>query len=415
MSTFTLLSILVSLAALFGIVSRLVLRLPTTVGMMALSLCFSGVLLVFGGGGVRAWAVNLVGHIDFNVVVLHGMLGLLLFAGSLHLDLDELRRQKLPVLLLSVVSTAAATLLVGAGLHGLLGLTGMPAPWLICLLFGALISPTDPVAVLEMLGRVRTPAALQSQLAGESLLNDGVGAVLFLALLGASAGGALPSAGHFLWMLAVEAGGGIALGLALSFATYRLLRTVDDCRVEVLLTLALAMGGYALADRLGLSMPLEAVAAGLFINGHGRRFGMSPVTRRNVDQFWSLIDDILNAILFLLIGLEVLVVPLPGRVLALGCAVIVLVLLARMASVALVVLPLRWLRLRCESSLLVLTWGGLRGGLSVALALSLPRGAERSLLLSLTYLVVVASILGQGMTVGRLLRRQAVAEPVAVG
>ena len=418
MSLFAILSVLVTLAALFGFISRRVLHLPATIGTMLLTLGCSFAMLIAGFRTpvLQRWAFAMVERIDFNAVVLHGILGLLLFAGSLHLDLEQLRKERLTVSLLSILSTALSTVLIGAGLKGLLFVAHVPATWLLCLLFGALISPTDPVAVLEMLGRVHAPRALKSQLAGESLFNDGVGAVFFLSLLAASSGGSLPTAGHFLWTLALQAGGGITLGLALSYGTYRLLRSIDDHRVEVLLTLALAMGGYAIADRLGVSMPLEAVAAGLLINGHGRRFGMSPKSRSHVDQFWSTTDDLLNALLFLLLGLEVLSIPLPAHRLLLGLAVVPIALAARWLSVAAVLAPLRalvhrgWLHAFSAGTLKVLTWGGLRGGLSVALALSLPRNDARDLLLTLTYVVVVCSVAGQGLTVGKLLRRVSVPE-----
>ena len=413
MSLFATLSILVSLAALFGLVSRRVLRLPATIGTMLLTLGCSLLFMLVGiwHPELPVWANRLTSRVDFNSVVLHGMLGPLLFAGSLHLDLEQLRREKVVVLLLSVVSTAVSTLLVGAGLKVLLGLLHAGTPWLPCLLFGALISPTDPVAVLEMLGRVHAPRSLQSQLAGESLFNDGVGAAFFLSLLAASGGGRMPTVTGFLATLALQAGGGIALGLALSYIAYRLIRSIDDFRVEVLLTLALAMGGYALADRLHVSMPLEAVSAGLLINGHGRRFGMSQRSRAHVDQFWAMADDLLNAVLFLLVGLEVLSLPLPLPRIAAGLLVIPVVLAARWLSIASVLVPLRAVRrslaeaMGQQSTLGVLTWAGLRGGLSVALALSLPHSAGRDLLLTFTYVVVVASIAGQGLTVGRLLRR----------
>lgn len=406
MTIFAILSILVTLAALFGFVSRRILQLPVTIGTMILTLGCSTLLLLVGYRVpvLQGWAFTLVSRIDFNAVVLHGLLAFLLFAGSLHLDLEEVRREKLSVLLLAIVSTVLSTLIVGAGLKLILHVAGLQTPWLGCLLFGALISPTDPVAVLEMLQRVRAPHALKAQLAGESLFNDGVGAVLFLSLLAASAGAGLPTPGHFIAILALQAGGGIALGVVLSYATYRLLCIIDDFRVEVLLTLALAMGGYALADALHVSMPLEAVTAGLLINGRAREFAMSPNTRSHVDQFWSLIDDILNAILFLLLGLEVLAVPLPIHRIEIGLCTIPIVLAARFLSVAAVQVPLHWFKRRMAGTVLVLTWGGLRGSLSVALALSLPRGQEHDLLLALTYIVVVASVVGQGSTMSIPLR-----------
>ncbi len=409
MTTFAILSLVVSFAALFGFVSYRWLRLPTTIGTMILALSTAAALRMGGGHAVALHhaAVAFEARINFNAVVLHGILALLLFAGSLHLDLEQLRREKLPVLLLSVVSTTLSTLLVGAGLHFILALLHLPASWLVCLLFGALISPTDPVAVLELLDRVSTPRALKSQLAGESLFNDGVGAVLFLALLAASTGGTLPSLPHFLRTLAFQAGGGIALGLTLGYGTYRLIRPIDNHRVEVLLTLALAMGGYALADALGLSMPLEAVVSGLVVNGQAREFAMSEKSRAHVDQFWELAADIFTAVLFFLLGLQILVIPLPPYRLIAGAFMIPVVLASRFISVSVVLAPIQWIpwiSRRSRGTIRMLTWGGLRGGLSVALALSLPRDDNRNLLLTLTYCVVIASILGQGLTMTRLMK-----------
>jgi CPA1 family monovalent cation:H+ antiporter len=408
MTPFELISLLVTLTALFGVVSRHVLRLPATIGTMMLALGCSGVLLELGPWVPRlhhaALAVNL--QINFNAVVLHGMLAFLLFAGALHLDLEQLARERLPVLLLATVGTAISTGLVAGGLKLILFLVHVPTPWLDCLLFGALISPTDPVAVLEMLQRVYTPAALKAQLAGESLFNDGVGAVFFLSLLESSrTTGGLPSAGHFITNLLFEAGGGIVLGLLLSYATYRLLCIIDDYRMEILLTLALAMGGYALADALHVSMPLEAVTAGLLVNGRARRFAMSKATQGNLDRFWGLVDDVLNGMLFMLLGFQLLTIALPPHRILIGLLTIPMVLLVRLCTVSVIVLPLRWLREYVPGSVLVLTWGGLRGGLSVALALSLPSTVDRNLLLSLTYLIVLVSVIGQGLTMSAVVRR----------
>ena len=275
------------------------------------------------------------------------------------------------------------------------------------LLFGALISPTDPIAVLDMLRRAGAPPALEVQLAGESLFNDGVGAVIFLALLGASVQGGLPSPGVFGGLLLVKAGGGVLLGLALGLLTYRLLRLVENYRVEILLTLALAMGGYALADALQLSAPLEVVAAGLLLSGRARPFAMTELTREHVDRFWELMDEALNVILFLMLGLQILVLPFTWTYLVAGLLAIPVVLLARLLSVGPCVALLGLFRRQTPGSIVVLTWGGLRGGLAVALALSLPygRGFERSMLLVATFLVVVFSIVVQGLTLPALLRR----------
>lgn len=409
MTTFALLSTLVTLAALFGVVSYRVLRLPTSIGTTVLSLCAAAAILAGGHAapGLRASAGQIVGGIDFNAVVLHGMLAFLLFAGALQLNLQELSKEKLAVFSLSVFATGLSTVIVAVLFK--LGLTalGIPISVMAALLFGALISPTDPIAVLEMLRRVGAPGALEAQLAGESLFNDGVGAVIFLALVEASTTGALPTVQGFLWLLLLKAVGGLVLGAVLGYVTYRLLLLIDDYRIEVLLTLALAMGGYALADALKISAPLEAVVAGLFVSGRARALAMSEKTRAHVDTFWELLDDIFNVVLFLLLGLELLVLPVEWRFLKAGLLAIPVALLARLLSVGVTMKALELVRHSSGGTVLTLTWGGLRGGLAIALALALPQGQglERSLLLVTTYVVVVFSIVVQGLTVSRLLRK----------
>ena len=409
MTIFALLSTLVSLAALFGLVSHRLLRLPTSIGITILSLCAAAALIAEGhvAPGLHTAAAHIVAGIDFNRVVFHGMLAFLLFAGAMQLNLEELSREKLPVLSLALVATALSTVFV-AGLFKLaLTTIGITLSTMGALLFGALISPTDPIAVLEMLRRVGAPAALEAQLAGESLFNDGVGAVIFLALVEASTSGALPSPGRFGVLLLLKAVGAVVMGAFLGYVTYRLLLLVDSYHIEVLLTLALAMGGYALADALHLSAPLEVVTAGLLVSGRARKFAMSEQTRAHVDVFWELLDDLFNVVLFLLLGLELLVLPVEARYLIAGLIAIPVVLLARCASVGLTVQALALIRRKVPGSIQVLTWGGLRGGLAVALALSLPKGEglERNLLLVTTYVVVVFSIVVQGLTIAPLLRR----------
>jgi CPA1 family monovalent cation:H+ antiporter len=413
MPSFALLSALVAIGALFSFLSYKVLRLPTTIGTMVLSLAAASALLLSGHAVpvLRDYANLLVSGIDFNQAVLHGMLAFLLFAGALQLDLKQLTRERVSVLTLAVFATAISTVIVAFLFKGALHLAHIQISTMEALLFGALISPTDPIAVLEMLQRVGAPPELSIQLAGESLFNDGVGAVIFVALLGASEASSahhgLPSPITFAGLLLVEAGGGIALGLALGFLTYRLISMVDSYRVEVMLTLALAMGGYVVADKLHLSAPLEVVAAGLMVSGTARRFAMSPTTRTHLENFWELTDDIMNVVLFLLLGLQLLVLPLSFSLLTAGLIAIPVVLFARYVSVISVVRVLAVCRQRVTGNVAVLTWGGLRGALAIALALSLPREptVERNLILAATYVVVVFSILVQGMTISPLLRR----------
>ena len=406
MSIFELTSIVVCLAAAFGLVSHRFLRLPATIGTMVLSLVSALVLMVTGKmvPSLHEYAVAMFQRIDFHNLVLHCLLAFLLFAGALHLDLDELKRQKTAVFLLSTLGTIASAGIVAALLWVILRAVHLPASPMSCMIFGALISPTDPIAVLEMLRRVGAPAEIQALLGGESLFNDGVGAVLFLTLLATPESHALPSLGSFTSRFLLEAGGGVVLGLVLGLMVYRLLRMTDSYRIEVFLTLALAMGGYALADALHVSAPLEAVMAGLVVNGSSRSHSMPEMTRENLDKFWGLLDDMLNVVLFCLLGFALIVVTLSGRVIVAGLLAIPAILLARAAIV--------WTLLYCRPPAaglhktgIVMTWGGLRGALSIALVLALAATPWSGPLLPITYIVVIFSVLVQGLTMVPLLRR----------
>lgn len=417
MPVFALVSTLVCLAAAFSLISRRVLHLPITVGVMLQSLAMSLVVAVAGRAlpGIHARVAAEVARIDFSALVLHGMLAFLLFAGALKLDLRELAQQKSAVTSLSLFGTLLSTAVVAGLLKLILTATGFHATWVACLLFGALISPTDPIAVLELLRRVDAPANLEAQLTGESLFNDGVGAVLFLTLLASFDGSGRLSMGSFTWLLLIKAGGGVGLGLALGLVVYRLLRSVDSYRVEVLLTLALAMGGYALADALRLSAPLEAVAAGLVVGGRARHLAMSPETRDHVDDFWELIDAFMNVILFLLLGLQLLAMPWRAVYIYAGLLAIPVALGARWLSVVASLALVRVFHKPVRGAISVLTWGGLRGGLAVALALSIPQGRPHDRLLAITYVVVIFSIVVQGLTMSGLLRRLGLGrEPLTV-
>jgi CPA1 family monovalent cation:H+ antiporter len=412
---FDIAAICLVVTALLAYLNHRFLGLPTTIGVMATALGFS--LAIIGldelgvAHGLRVAEESLVHSIHFGEVLLQGMLSLLLFAGAMHVDLGKLKSFRKQILALAVLSTIASTLIVGFSLWILLPLFGVGLGLSYCLLFGALISPTDPVAVMGILKSAGAPDSLEVVITGESLFNDGVGVVLFSLLLAMAASGSVPSVETGLIALVREAVGGLAFGWALGYVTYRLLKSVDNYQVEVLLTLASVIGGYALASHLHVSGPLAMVVAGVMTGNRGRAHAMSDTTRRYVDMFWELIDEILNAVLFVLIGMEVLLISFGGRILLAGVAAALMALLARLLTVGLPVALLgRSVRLP-PGSWLVLTWGGLRGGISAALALSIPSGAGRDVILALTYCVVVASILGQGLTIGRVVRRAVGSKP----
>ena len=398
---------IISLAALASYLNHRYVRLPATMGLMVIGLMLSLGFVLLGKAGVIdvAQAANLVREIDFSETLLHGMLAFLLFAGALHVDISDLSRQKGVIGVLATVGVVMATFATGglfwAGAH----LLGFDLPFIYALLFGALISPTDPIAVLGILKQAGAPKSLETKITGESLFNDGIGVVVFLTILDIVVSGQTPAVGEVATFLLVEALGGAALGLLMGWVVYRLLRSVDAYPVEVLLTLALAAGGYSLAEAIHVSAPIAIVVAGLLIGNHGRSFAMSDKTREHLDTFWELLDEILNAVLFVLMGLEVIALTLEWGYLALGGLAIVAALLARLLSVGLPIGLMRFGRPFSPGVVPILTWGGLRGGISIALALSLPATPERDLILTATYVVVVFSVLVQGLTLGPLIRR----------
>ncbi|MEP6958799.1 MAG: sodium:proton antiporter [Nitrospirota bacterium] len=401
------LTILICLAALFSYVNHRVLKLPMTIGLMAVALVFSLILLGLGKLGfvVEAELQRFMSGIDFNEALMHGMLGFLLFAGALHVKLDELWDLKWVVGTLAVVGTILSSIITGGLGYFLFDLVGLPLPFLYCLLFGALISPTDPIAVMGILRQARLPKPLEMKIVGESLFNDGVGIVIFTVVLNL-----LPKASvnvtDVLALFAEEAIGGAALGLALGYIAYRMLRSVDNYQVEILITLALVMGSFALADLLHTSGPIAVVVAGLLIGNQGRQWAMSETTREHLDSFWELLDELLNAVLFVLIGLEVLILSFQRPYLLAGLVAIPLVLAARWLSVVVQVKAFSFIREFSARTITILTWGGLRGGISVALALSLPLGSSRDAVVTITYAVVVFSILVQGLTINWVLGRR---------
>jgi len=413
MRLFDLIAVFIVMAAGFGYLNFRLLKLPTTIGLMALSLLFSLSLFVLGAfvPAVAQQTRSVIEQFDFNQVLLHGMLAFLLFAGALHIDLGDLARHKEPIALLATVGVLLSTLIVGVLMWGVFALLGFKLRFIDCLLFGALISPTDPIAVLSLLKKIGAPKTLEVQIAGESLFNDGIGVVLFMGLLEVATGENDFDVGHFAFLFIREAVGGAVFGLAIGLVAYRMLKSVDNYQVEILLSLALVWGGSALADALHMSAPIAMVVAGLLIGNQGRSFAMSKMTTEHLDLFWELVDEGLNAVLFVAIGMELLVLTFTASYLAAGVLAVVIVLVARLVSVGLPVWLLRRLERFDPSMVPILVWGGLRGGISVALALSLPPEAagdgvpRRDVILATTYVVVVFSILVQGLTVGTMTRR----------
>ncbi len=397
------------ITALLAYLNHRFVGMPTTIGVMAAALVFSlalvGLDAVGVASGLRQYEESLLRSIDFSDVLMQGMLSLLLFAGALHVDMSELKAYRWPVAVLAVLGTVLSTLAVGYGMWFALPLAGVDLPFMYCLLFGALISPTDPIAVMGILKSARAPKELELVIAGESLFNDGVGVVLFSLLLGMLASGLTPTPSQGLELLLREAGGGLLFGLVLGYVTFRLLKSVDNYQVEVLLSLAAVTGGYALASTLHVSGPLAMVVAGLIVGNHGRALAMSDTTRHYLDMFWELVDVILNAMLFVLIGMEVLLVVFSANTLVAAGVAVAVTLLARLLTVGLPVGLLKRVFNLPRGSWKVLTWGGLRGGISVALALSLPAGPERNAVVALTYCVVVFSILVQGLSIGYVTRK----------
>lgn len=402
-------SLLVVLAGVFGAINYLFLRLPQAIGILVVALLASFWMLltdlIWPELIIAETARRLVTGIDFSDALLEGMLGLLLFAGALHVKISDLRAQWRPVLLMATIGVGLSTLVVGAGFGWI---TGMPL--IVALVFGALVSPTDPVAVLGVLREAHLRKSLETKIAGESLFNDGVGYVVFLVLAGLAfpvgdhPGSGLAGAAR---LFVQEALGGALLGLVLGWLTFRVMRRIDDYSLEVLLTLGLAFGGYELAVWLHVSAPIAAVCAGLLIGDVGARHGMSEETRKYVDAFWKLVDEILNAVLFLMIGFEVFAVAFEPAYLTAGALAIGLALIGRLAAVAIPVFALRPFRTFSPGVIPIMTWGGLKGGISVALALSLPESDWKPLILTATYIIVIFSIIVQGLTVGRLANKVA--------
>lgn len=412
MDYYLIIIILVFLAAAFGYFNVRFLKLPNTIGLMLITIISS--LAVFGVSYFDDSLLNaeryILMRLDFRVLLLEIMLSFLLFAGALHTNFEKLKVQRWPVLVFATFGVLVSTFLVGTALYYLLPLVGLEIRFIYCLLFGALISPTDPIAVLGILKQAGAPKILETKIVGESLFNDGVGVVVFLTIFGiADLGIENTQPMDIVNLFGLEVVGGILLGLVLGWVTFKLMSTIDDYNIEVIITLATVMVGTAIAHQLHLSAPLAMVAAGLFVGNDKVRHGaMSELTENYVDKFWELIDILLNTILFVLIGMEILVLTFKIEYILAGLIAIPVVLVCRYLSL---LLPIRFFREKLNfvpKTNLIMTWGGLRGGISIALALGLNEAMHRELFLVITYVIVVFSIVVQGLTIGKLVKKTAV-------
>ncbi|SFI60076.1 sodium:proton antiporter [Caulobacter sp. UNC279MFTsu5.1] len=408
LSAFDAAAIVIVLVALLGYLNHRFFRLAPSIALTVMGALASIVVVaadrISPGRDLSGHVREFLGTVDFQTALMDGMLSFLLFAGALHVSLEQVRAGRGPILALSTVGVVLSTVLIAAGFKAVSLLVGLDAPLAWCLVFGALISPTDPVAVLGILKAAKVPKLLEATVGGESLFNDGVGVVVFSILLAAATSHAPLTLGHAALLFAHEAGGGVLLGLVVGYVAFRAMRSIDNYNVEVMISLAVVMGGYALARPLHVSGPVAMAVAGLLIGNHGVALAMSDTTKDYLLKFWSLIDDILNAALFLLIGLEGVALSWsPGLLLA-GVLAVPMILLARLLSTA-PILALWRRRLPLRLSVPILTWGALRGGISIALALSLPGGPMKDLIVATTYVVVLFSVVVQGSTMAGLVRR----------
>ena len=413
-TVFQHLAILTTITAVLSYVNHRFIKMPTAIGLMVLTMAGAVLLIALKAAGIdiESRVHPFVASIDFEAVLMDSMLGFLLFAGALHIDIDSLLDRKYTIGILATVGVVTSTLLIGGLVYGLSRVMDLEMAWIYCLLFGALISPTDPIAVLAILKKANASHGIKTKLAGESLFNDGVAVILFIALLDivkTSQGGGHAEGhgvGMLLWHFLKDAGGGVLLGLVSGYLVFLLLKSIDNYQVEVLLTVALVAGGYALAQQLHVSGPLAMVVAGLMIGNHGRQLAMSPQVVERLDTFWEMIDELLNALLFVLIGLEVLILTLNGRYILAGVIAIPICLAVRFVCVAVPITLLRQKREFSPNSIKILTWAGLRGGIAVALALAIPADdhTPRELILTMTYVVVAFSIVVQGLTVKYLVK-----------
>ena len=405
MELINLISIIISVSAAFSYINYRFIKLPTTIGVLVIAIICSLGLIALSSLGFIEFEKNaklIISSIDFDKTLLHGMLSFLLFAGALHVNINDLAKQKWVISTLASIGVISSTFLIGTLTWLILSFLNINLDFIYCIVFGALISPTDPIAVLGILKKAGIPKSLETKVVGESLFNDGMGVVIFLVLYEIAFSGHKFDPSNALVLFLTEAVGGAVFGFAAGWVVYKLMHSVDNYHVEILLTLALVMGGYSLAMYLHLSGPIAIVVAGLLIGNRGRILAMSDNTRENLDTFWELIDEILNVILFVLIGLEILILSFSKSYIYESLLIIPVILLCRFIVVYIPVSILKYLRDFSPNAVKIMTWGALRGGISVALALSIPAGEQREIIVSITYIVVVFSIVIQGLTISKL-------------
>ena len=409
MDTYVIVTILIFMAAVFGYINVRFLKIPNTIGLMIITIVCTVLVLLYSylDPTLLNLEKSIISSIDFKTVLLDEMLSFLLFAGALHTNFQQLKVQRWPILLFSTLGVLTSTFLVGGATFLILQLVGFNIGFIYCLLFGALISPTDPIAVLGILKKVGAPKKLETKIVGESLFNDGVGVVVFLTIFQiANAGIANTTVLDVVALFGKEVIGGVALGAAIGYISYKLIKTIDDYDIEVIITLAAVMGGTVLAQKFHLSAPLAMVTAGLLLgNDRARATSMSITTEKYVDKFWELLDILLNAILFVLIGMELLILVFNFEAVVAGIIAVPVVLLCRYLSLF---LPIHLFKEKLQfvpKTNLIMTWGGLRGGISIALALGLTNEMHRDTFLVMTYIVVIFSIVVQGLTIGKLINR----------
>ena len=405
MELINIIAIIISISSAFSYINYRFIKLPTTIGVLIIAIICSLILIAISSLGYIQFeksAELVISSIDFDQTLMHGMLSFLLFAGALHINIDYLAKQKWVIISLASIGLVFSTFLIGSFTWIICNLLNVDLDSIYSLVFGALISPTDPIAVLGILKKAGIPKSLETKVVGESLFNDGIGIVVFLVLIEIAFSGHKFDLSSVLVLFLSETVGGAVFGFVIGWIVYKLLKTVDNYHVEILMTLALVMGGYTLAIYLHLSGPIAIVVAGLLIGNRGRILAMSDKTRDNLDTFWELIDEILNVILFVLIGLEILIISFSINYIYASLLIIPVILFSRFITVFIPVTILKYLRDFSPNAIKIMTWGALRGGISVALALSIPAGTEREIIVSITYIVVVFSIIVQGLTISRL-------------